>query len=172
MNAPAPLLLVPFVPGMLHRDVLPAIVRDGLRPWPVDVSGDEFAYWRLLRGCWRLGRPLLIVEQDNVPHPGALRELLACPRPWCAYSYPVAWGGIAETYGAPIGLGCVRYSVELQDAHPALLAADVPTYRGGGRDGRSWRVLDAALAQWLRGPYGTEPHRHYPDVEHRHTYRR
>lgn len=167
----APVVVVPYVPGMLHPAVLPAIVRDGLRPWPVDVSSDDLAYWRLLAGCWRLGRPLLIVEQDTEPHRGALRELLACPEPWCAYSYPVAWGGLAETYGAPIGLGCTRFAGELLAAHPELLARDVPAYTAaGGRDGRCWRVLDSAIAQQLRGPHRLEPHRHTPDVTHHHRY--
>lgn len=177
-------VIVPYVPGKLHPSVVPAIERDGHRAeLRICPDGEPYAYWRILLDEWRPHRrePLVIVEQDIEPAPGQLDDLIDCGMPWCAASYPVYWGGIAEVYGGPWGLGFVKFSPELMTDYPELIAADVPGYANaecaGADSGRHWLLLDSAVSTYLRmfrgrmiGEGDHPAHRHLPDVTHHHQY--
>ena len=45
---------------------------------PLDPEDDE-AYYRLIADLWHSGEDFCLVEQDNVPAPGILREFEECP---------------------------------------------------------------------------------------------
>ena len=48
----------------------------------VDVSSNEFSYWLYLRKAWAQRKTFINFEHDVVPFPGAIQELLNCPRSW------------------------------------------------------------------------------------------
>lgn len=161
-------VIVPALPGKLHPSVIPAILTGGYVPQVVDVSPDPEAYFRLWAALWRSGETFALVEHDIEVLPGQLAALEACPRPWCAYSYPVYWGDIAETYGGPYGLGCVRFAGELTRRRPDIVelvdAATLPPEWPR----RSWGALDSRVSAALRSSETVCQHR--PNVVHHHRY--
>ena len=99
-------------------------------PWPVhyvDVSGGEDAYWRLLASLWSRGGDFLVVEHDVVPTVEALRDLVDCPKRWCAQPYPYV-GGVQH------GLACTKFTAAAIKAVPDL-----------------WTVV-AGMSDHLHGP--------------------
>lgn len=125
----------------------------------VDVSGDDYAYARLLEELWAAGETFLLVEHDIVPTPQTLAELALCDHPYCAAPYP--W----TTHLGP-ALGCTRFSSLFVRTYPdaARIAARLPSNFGAPGH---WRQLDVRLMQSvLRDRYGWQPHCHRP-VEHR-----
>ena len=161
---------VPATPQGLHHRVLPAILRSGhtARVWPM-LS--EESYFELMALLWANGRDFAIVEHDVEVDPDSLDSLDTCPAPWCAFSYPVFAGDIAEAYGGPFGLGCVRFRRELLEELPQAvqLAGEMnlhPVHRP-----RSYAVMDSTLTRVLRA-HGVQVHQHFPNVTHHHAYLR
>lgn len=108
-----------------------------------------FTYIELLRELWQERQPVVIVEHDIVPWPGALEELWACPGRWCSYSYRLL-GGVGIFHG----FGCTKLTGELMQATPTVW--DEPG---------EWHTLDARLFHAAR-EVGLEPHPHRPPVVH------
>lgn len=123
----------------------------------VDCRGDQSRYHGALEAAWRVGGDLAVVEHDIVPWPGALAELEACWRSWCAFPYELSVG-----YGS--WLGCARFSASLLDAVPDAPAA-VDRLRDDGTPRRYWARLDTRLAQVLEAN-GHRQHQHWPAVGH------
>ena len=146
--------------GGPHRDTRAVLDR-----WPggveyVDVSGDDYAYGRLLRRLWADAETFLLIEHDVVPWLHTIPEMLLCPEPYCAAPY--AWG---QAVG--VALGCTKFDGLLMRAYPdaAEVACRIPS--NYGRPGH-WRQLDVWLqAAVLRDLYGYQPHCHLPAVAHR-----
>lgn len=139
-------VIVPYV--QLHELVRPVLRSQGYSPEYRPLSDDD-GYRRLLRRVWQAGESVVIVEQDILPWPGAIDELIGCPGGWCTYSYRKHGGiGIAHM------LGCAKLSSSLMDALPGLW--DAPEH---------WSKLDQRLFFAARGA-GIEPHLHRPAVLH------
>lgn len=140
-------VIVPFA-GELNpvvRDVLEdQVVVDFIR------LRTDFDYHLLLQGLWMIGNPVIIVEHDVLPWPGALTELEQCSCAWGANSYKLH-GGI----GIYHGFGCTKLTPKLMEAIPDIWECD-PIH---------WSQLDQRL--WFAArEKGFEPHPHRPPVIH------
>lgn len=117
-------------------------------PLLVEMHDDD-DYRQLLHRLWREREPVIIVEHDIVPWPGAVEELWACPCKWGTYSYRINGGiGIAHA------LGCAKLTADLMDVVPSVWDEPAP-----------WHTLDRKLFFAAR-ERGLEPHLHRPPVIH------
>lgn len=143
----------------------PLYVGHSLRTETIDAVADDEAvfcdlfdswdgYWRLLEKLWGAGQDFIICEQDMVPHPGAASELLACPRPWCAFPY--------DHFGRTciMALGFTKFSGALTTRE-----ADIFTRATEIEPSRHWASLDRALCLAL-GERGYGAHIHQPMITH------
>jgi hypothetical protein len=80
-----------------------------------------------------------VVEQDIVPHPGALDELLACDEPWCAFAYDY------PPFGLYAGMGCAKFSAELQLLFPTAME-ETATWHDAKHPPKHWCRVDG----WLK----------------------
>lgn len=109
-----------------------------------EVSGDPFAYWRLIRGLWATGEPFIVVEHDIVIRDDTLAELEACPHRWCAFLYH-------EAPGEPVsGLGCAKLTPD------GSRFPDIEV---------QWGNVDYEVAEQLRAR-GMTVHEHGPWLRH------
>lgn len=143
------LIVVPFTD--LAPETKAALECDRLRPRYVDVSDDDWAYWRLLDGLWRDGATFVIVEHDIVPWPGAVRAMLDCQSDWCAYPYLM--GSIEGT-----AFGCTKFGAGVIARQPTAVSRILPQHRG-------WNALDSMVTATLRRN-GEPEHIHQPPVRH------
>ena len=143
--------------GTISPETVAALDASGFAWEPADVSASDTSYTRLLEALWGAGEPFALVEHDIVPHPGALAELLGCPRPWCAFSYQL--GSITHA-----GLGCTRFSAGLLAAVPDAVERTWAESTGVHPPG-FWCALDDRLSRVLRGA-GFAQHVHEPQVTH------
>ena len=154
------MIVVPYVPGMLNPltrrwcfDGHHALISQ------LDVN-DQSAYWWLLDWLWtRAPRgywdpDLVIVEQDMLPAPGVVEDMLRCRRPWCTSPYPVTELGTIVSES----LGCVKFAGRLRERHPDLMQR-LGEVGGDGLPAKDWRRLDVRLAGLLRG-LGYRAHTH------------
>jgi len=159
----------------------------------VDVSGDDYAYWKAICAAWTGEDDLLIVEQDIEIHKTVIPQMAACPEPWCTFPYRL-WRPDAWCYNA---LGCTKFSAGLQRdvspaeieqvqarwlvpnaSHPGAMTYSPEVMAEGmlcecGRQGSPpcWRHIDFKIADTLegRGPGQRDPigaHVHQPAVCH------
>ncbi len=127
-----------------------------------DVSGDEYAYGRLLDELWSCGISFCIIEQDIQIRADVLSSFEDCPHEFCAFPY--AW---TTTVGP--ALGCTRFRREFMEEYPNAMeqALDVPSAHGNPGH---WKQLDWALiCKVLVHGHGLQPCVHLPPVEHRNT---
>lgn len=130
------LVVVPWA-GEYPVAVERALVGEGIAPILVDCTGDDYAYWRNVFAD--PDEPFLVVEHDVIPWPGALAELQACPREWCAVPYRI--------HGAFMdGLGCTKF--------PAIAV-----------DRDDWRSLHGTVERTLHAR-DVRVHRHWPPAAH------
>jgi hypothetical protein len=127
----------------------------------IDVSSDDFAYWRALKANWNQGHDLMVVEQDNAINPDTVANFDACEDDWCVCPYYVLnqggkWGDVIES------LGCVRFS--------AVLQSRVKVVHLSPDDYRHWRQVAPRFAATLTR-YGYISHIHEEHVEHFHDRR-
>jgi hypothetical protein len=164
-------VIVPAVPGMLKPEVVPAILEThGCEVVPMLYPE---SYFYLMRDLWSAERTFCIVEQDIVVDPAHhLKSFDNCPEIWCAASYEVYQGDIADAYGYAGALGCTRFRAELIRRYPEAIAEAGKMDMHPVHPPRSWAVMDSTLAQYLHGPHQLTPHRHYPNVTHLHVYDR
>jgi hypothetical protein len=94
---------------------------------------------------WDRGQPFVIVEWDIVPWPGAVRDLLACPKPYCTHRYPLHSGQLAVSFG--IGKYVPRGPAPEEWATT------------------EWKYLDGAVVPVLHERLG-RPHIHEPACAH------
>lgn len=143
-----PRVIVPFAPGRLQPLVEPVLRADGWRP-ELRPLNDAEAYSRLMRQIWAAGETTVIIEQDVLPWPGAIRELLECPCCWGSNSY-LYQGGIGISHM----LGCAKLSAELIRRLPGLWDSPV-----------DWSLIDQHLFRAAQAVH-LEPHLHRPPVLH------
>lgn len=80
----------------------------------VDVTGDEFGYYRMLRAAWQAGESFINLEEDVLPTMAQLNELWQCPSDWCSLRYP--YPSFLEPGQPPhliASFGCVKFGGKL-----------------------------------------------------------
>lgn len=141
-------VIVPHAPGMLHPVTKFVLEQEGHGIEYAELTGDD-GYRLLLQRLWIRFAPVVIVEQDVVPWPGAIAELLACPAAWCTHSYRYD-GGIGYAHM----LGFAKLSPKLMEAMPDVWST--PCH---------WSECDRRLFFAARAK-SIEPHLHRPAVVH------
>jgi hypothetical protein len=153
------LVVVPYVRTMLRPETHRAVLqqRPGAELVELPLTSPT-AYARLLIAKLTLGQTVVVVEQDVVPPPTAIRNLLRCRHAWC--THPMRHGGHRKVDL----LGLAKFGAWIHTLHPrwvecALLGGL------GGYHWPHWRSLDTLIARYLRH-VGIEPHVHRPDALH------
>ena len=147
-------VLCPFV--SLHPKADEALRDHAPNADRIDVSESDFDYFDAILRRWTGDQDLMICEQDIALHVDVIPGFIACRRPWCLHTYDhMTLGHFIDT-----GLGCVRFTAELQQAVPfaMVLKAEAPVPG-------SWRHLDGQIAATMAS-YGMERHVHEPPVTH------
>jgi hypothetical protein len=129
----------------------------------VDVTGDDFAYWRAIRERWTGEQDLVVIEHDIEIGPGTVASLEGCGEDWCVFAYDIF--GCKRLVNA---LGCTKFSAALQRAVPPDDVAALFSHCGHCHGEGCWWHLDNYLAIAL-GNAGFTPHVH-GDVAHLHDY--
>jgi hypothetical protein len=134
----------------------------------VDVTGDDFGYWKAVRERWTGESDLLLIEQDIVIHDQVIPQLENCPGDWCVFPYTI----FNSQHRLTQGLGCTRFSAALQRRiNPDGFDTDGRLVNlRDSETGIPWGFLDVIIADRLRLAAGLSPHIHEPDVDHRHDY--
>lgn len=147
-------VLVPFTALTLATQI--AVGTEGL-PTVYHHCPEEDSYWETLSKWWKTAGGVLVVEQDIVPWPGALKQLSECPNHWCTFPYLSHIGVVGDA------LGCTKFSSELMLQVPDLF--EQMDELGWSDATHSWRGLDRKLSYVLRR-HGLQPHMHEPMVAH------
>jgi hypothetical protein len=157
-----PYVIVPFVHGRLHPDVVPAVQGSRLPYRLEDLDPtDEGAYGRMVRRLWRLQRTFIICEHDVVPTFDQLRGIAGCGHDWCSFAYD------DDLYPPGPMFGLARFSRRLMRDHPHTAEDALVTGRRRDSEAEWWRV-DALMARSLL-IRRVEWHRHEPAVHHVHV---
>lgn len=121
----------------------------------VDTDYPDF-----LAARWRERLPWINVEQDVVPWPGAIEDLIECPESWCGMTY-----GVDQIVGTPIAspmLGLARFRPEFMSSLPDVWESPWPTWGP-----RYWKACDSRLVVFADAH---DPplkfHQHWPAVVH------
>lgn len=112
----------------------------------------EDGYARFLQARWAEGRTWVNVEHDVVFWPGALRELWACPEPWCAFGYSENDCFADQSRTMFPYLGCAKLGASLIAATSGVWAQKA-----------GWLDCDGHLARTARDA-GFDVHQHFPSV--------
>ncbi len=131
----------------------------------VDVSSDNFAYWREIRARWRGTEDLVLIEQDIEIVPGGVEEMLACEHDWCCYAYTIFRTRQRLRYG----LGFTKFSARAQQLVNARLIAEGFALCNFCQGRGCWNHLDGRISELLRNVGKLKPHVH-GDVKHLHDY--
>lgn len=122
----------------------------------LDNSDTGYRYGRNFAALWNKGEPFIHVEHDIVPWPGAIKELIECPEPWCTFE-SVDVGGVIH-----LGFGIGKYRPTDERAPKKWSETD-------------WRCLDGQVISELRRMYAGETEDaaqicfHSPPVAHART---
>lgn len=125
----------------------------------VDVSCSEWAYNDYLIEVWAEGEDFINFEHDIVPWPGAIQELLDCPKPWCFFGYQDQVKDLVANSAAMFGL--VRFRSLIIKALPQVWTERKA--QGTQQWPVGWRGMDihffhyAMARQWY-------PHQHHPSI--------
>jgi hypothetical protein len=130
----------------------------------VDVTGDDFAYWREIRARWAGEEDLILVEQDVEIVPGGVGEMAACEHDWCCYAYTIYRTRQRLRYG----LGFTKFSARAQQLVNARRIAERFTLCKNCKGQGCWYHLDGRISELMRAE-GLKPHVH-GDVTHHHDY--
>lgn len=129
----------------------------------VDVTGDEYAYWREIRARWQGTEDLIVIEHDIQVGPGTVASLEGCDRAWCCFAYDIFGCKRLDT-----ALGCTRFSAALQRTVSLSKVEDLFSGCASCQGRGCWWHLDNYLATVLLRD-GFSPHVH-GDVAHLHDY--
>lgn len=144
---------VPFVGGMLREETRAAVLDQDANAVFVELPRTSpTAYARLLLDLWRRPGDVVIVEQDVIPPPYAIANLLRCTSGWC--THPMLHG---EKVATDL-LGLAKFSDALKRLCPqageAALLGGIGAYMWP-----HWRSCDQLLSRWFR-------HRDYDPCVH------
>lgn len=159
------MLVVPHTRGGLRFGTAQWMARNAeLEPLPVFIQSEFLdAYWINLKDWWAQPGDLVIVEQDMLPAPNVVQEMLKCDHDWCSSPYL-----IDKKLMINQGLGCVKFSERLRQAHPDMAEmAGEPS--GEDEPHGVWWMLDNRLAHHLmKADY--QVHEHEPSVHLHHDH--
>ena len=116
----------------------------------VDVTGDEYAYWRAIEERWNGCQALVVVEHDVEVASTTISGFARCPELWCTAPYAI-WAGSEFWYDR--ALGCAKFSAALQRSVPARMFCG------------PWKNLADRLNSTL-GAFEIEPHLHGRVIHH------
>ena len=148
-----------------------AHTKDGLDPATkaaVEATGlgvlyremvEDEDYYITIATLWAQGQTFVTVEQDIVPAPGMIEEMLNCPEPWCAYGYEY------PPFGHYAGMGLAKFSAELLAKLPDAMV-ETGKWADDKHPPMFWCRVDGWLKQYLTDQ-GQKQHIH-GIVEHHH----
>lgn len=128
-----------------------ALAKEGIS-FELRIMETEYDYGQFWTDLWEYRQSFINIEHDVAPWPGAIYELMDCPKPWCAFEYPSAPHNVLNA------LGCIKIGLTIMNAYPNLpIDAMWPNKR--------WNELDGAVISALnRTVY--DVHLHYPPLAH------
>ncbi len=148
-----------MLPVIVITREVPAMAALALTNEGVEVAEirmrDYTNYGRVFTEQWHGGHGFIVVEEDVIPWPGALRQLDACEHEWCCFLFPngmVTWDPLS---GFCDGLGCMKFATALVSRVPASVEWQ----------NRGWDALDGAVHATLIEA-GAVLHVHEPPVAH------
>src|SRR3984893_2068051 len=106
-----------------------------------DTSGSDSAYYELLADMWAEREAFVLLEQDKIPAPFALRDLYGCESQWCTYPVPMAHNGQPCDF---CSLSCTKFGAELVTGCPDLMQRVGKLDMGFGP--KHWNRLDMSMA--------------------------
>jgi hypothetical protein len=129
-----------------------ALLNEGLEITEAVMSQDDpNHYGRTMFEQWSTGKGFVVIEDDVVPWPGAIKQLQECPEDWCAFPlYRV------DPTSLGIGLGCVRFSDDLVARHQP---------DGSAWSNTAWNLVEGQVNGMLEQA-GETCHLHSPPVAH------
>jgi hypothetical protein len=134
------------------------VLRDAHCSWEPVLMRSDTDYPDYFAQRWREGEGFVNCEQDVVPWPGAVEELMHCPENWCGNAYQAG-----QVYtGGRCYFGLVKFSSSFIAATPGIWEPE------GWDDPvrpRDWRHCDARLSVYA-AQYGLAIHQHFPAVTH------
>jgi predicted O-methyltransferase YrrM len=135
----APRVVIPYVAGSLRKETTQAL--RGVDAERVPLKGDT-AYYDLISERWRSAHSFITIEQDIVPTPSQLDELIACGEEWCAFEYEY------PPFGLYAGMGLAKFSAALLLAEPKALEI-TGTLQDVKHPPKHWCRVDGYLKQYL-----------------------
>ncbi len=158
-----PLVMVPYVEGMLHEETVEAVRASGYPStlWPIDRA-DPYQYGGLFAHWWALSGDLVIVEQDIVPPPDAIKKMVECEHVWCSHNYS------CDNPVPAYGLGLCKFQHGIRMITPTLGEQAARNYRGVARQ-MPWAQLNERIIT-LMNHWGIKVHLHEPEATHLHVY--
>lgn len=151
-------VFIPYIEGGLRDETLKAANASGLEVIEDLLKRDD-DYYNLAAALWSEGKSFITLEQDIVPHEGALKELAECPEPWCAFAYEY------PPFGKYAGMGCAKFSAELIVRFPDALT-ETGKWKDDLHPPKHWCRVDGWLKQYLL-ERGATQHIH-GEVKHLH----
>ncbi len=145
----APNIVVPFVLRYLRAETVAAVPDARF----VDVSSDNYAYWRLLSDLCEECETFLIVEHDMAPTRAQIDAICACPEPWCSAEYQMD-----DIVAAAFGF--VKFDAQILGVLGVVLSSILSQHR-------VWSGLDSMVIAELHRR-GYKEHVHQPPVRHLH----
>lgn len=161
-------VLVPYVSGMLHPRVVPAIRRQGFTPTLRICHNEHSLYRDVLESELDGEQDVIVIEHDIESRTGFIDDLLECKHPYCWHGYrfqhPIKETGLGP--GGDFGpLGHTKFTVSAQLQLRKLYQSEewkTHTEYGG---------LDLMLGWFLTKRAGLFCHYHETgDVIHHHPY--
>ena len=147
-----------------HPDAMDALARYAAGAELIDVSGDNYAYWREIRSRWTGERDLVIIEQDIEISSDTVASLEQCDQDWCVFAYPI----FRRKIRLRVGLGCTKISAAAQRRVSARSIAEGFELCRDCKGQGCWWHLDGRISALLKNA-GYSPHVH-GDVKHHHDY--
>lgn len=118
-----------------------------------DCNSSDNDYFEGVRFMWNQGETFVIVEQDILPYPTALKDIYECPHRFCVTWTP-HWQAINGDGPWTYAHGLVKYGENL--------IGEIPSYFDEYAESHHWSQFDWNLVK----TYSQEIHYHWPPVIH------
>lgn len=159
MEYPSHTVCVPYIRGMIRDQTASAVLDQVPSAVFAEIPADSpTSYAALLLHLWELPGDVVIVEQDVVPPPGSIGELLACASGWCTHG--MLHGTVIHTDL----LGLAKFGHNLKTFCPRFMECAL-LGGGGSYTWPNWRSLDRLISRQFRH-WDYDPCVHAPDAVH------
>lgn len=129
MGEPAPAILLHlYCPGKRPADQVGTWEALAVAPWPGDLrivhcpGPDPLDNARWLSTYWETPGDLLTLEQDIVPTPWHIKDLVQCPRRFCAFDFVLGHGVAWTQVPGGTGIGLAKLSATARREVPSTPA--------------------------------------------------